>query len=144
MIITNSDIIKNSGVSNVNISDHQMILLTRKKAKFTKQKRTFIGYRNYNKNLFQEQVEAADWNQFDASQNPIEKWDLMKNIIEEVINVMCPIKTFRINQIKQPWITPPLIELINDKDLALKRANKSKNKEIGHKPKGSEILVLID
>ena len=63
-----------------------MILLTRKKAKFTKQKCTFNGrsYRNYNKNLFQEQVEAADWNQFDASQNPTEKWDLMKNIIEEV------------------------------------------------------------
>ena len=36
LFFTNSDIIARSGVSNINISDHQMILPTRKKAKFVK------------------------------------------------------------------------------------------------------------
>ena len=40
---------------------------------------------------------------------------------------MCPIKTFRIKQVKQPWIMPRLLELIKDKDNALKMAKKSKN-----------------
>ena len=43
LFVTNSDIIASSGVCNVNISDHQMILLTRKKAKFLKLKCDFNG-----------------------------------------------------------------------------------------------------
>ena len=53
----------------------------------------------------------------------------MKTNIEGIIDIMCPMKTFRINQIKQPWITPPLIELIKDKDKILKKAKKKKTDE---------------
>ena len=38
-------------------------------------------------------------------------------------------KTFRINHIKQPWITLRLLELILDKDKALKKAKNSKKQE---------------
>ena len=43
---------------------------------------------------------------------------------------MCPIKNFKIKQIKQPWITHRLLELINDKDKALKIAKKSKDSNL--------------
>ena len=131
LIFTNSDIISKSGVANVNLSDHQMILLTRKKAKSTKQRCSFEGrsYRHYNKEIFQEQIENANWHKFDESRNPIRMWEIMKINIEGIIDTMCPMKTFRINQIKQPWITPPLIELIKDKDKILKKAKKKKTDE---------------
>ena len=48
---------------------------------------------------------------------------------------MCPIKTFRIKQIKQPWITPRLLELIKDKDQALKLAKRSKNPDLWNEAK---------
>ena len=42
------------------------------------------------------------------------------------IDVMCPLKLFKIKQEKEPWISNQLIEIIKDKDSALKRAKKSK------------------
>ena len=55
VIITNSDFISSSGVCDVNLSDHQMIIATRKKARAKKQKCNSNGrsYRNYNKQTFQ-------------------------------------------------------------------------------------------
>ena len=62
IFFTNSDIIDKTGVCNVNISDHQMNLLTRKKAKFLKLKCNFNGrsYRNYNRDLFQDRIRNAN------------------------------------------------------------------------------------
>ena len=132
LIFTNSNIVAKSGVSNVNLSDHQLILVTRKKIKTIKQRCSFTGrsYRHYNKDVFQEFIENADWDEYDECQSPIRKWEIMKNIIGEIIDNMCPTKTFRINQIKQPWVTAPLIELIKDKDNALKKAKKKKDGEL--------------
>ena len=66
LFFTNSDIIANVGVGNVNISDHQMIILTRKKAKMLKQQCEFIGrsYRNYNNEIFQKRIRNANWQFF--------------------------------------------------------------------------------
>ena len=40
---------------------------------------------------------------------------------------MCPLKTFKIKQEKEPWLSNQLIELIKDKDYALKRAKSKKD-----------------
>ena len=55
---TNSDYIQRSGVCDINLSDHQMILITRKKVKVPKKKCTFTGrsYRNYSKIDFQAEI----------------------------------------------------------------------------------------
>ena len=42
---------------------------------------------------------------------------------------MCPLKTFKIKQKKDPWITSELLELIKDKDYALKCAKRTKNSD---------------
>ena len=96
LIFTNSDIILRSGVSNVNLSDHQMILLTRKKAKTLKQRCSFVGrsYRHYNKDIFQDCVTNADWVEFEMSNSPTRMWEIMKRNIGEVIDTMCPIRNF--------------------------------------------------
>ena len=54
------------------------------------------------------------------------QWKLFEQSISTILDEMCPIKTFRIKQVKQPWITPRLLELILDKDKALKKAKKKK------------------
>ena len=137
LFFTNSDIIARSGVGNINISDHQMILLTRKKAKFSKVKCDFVGrsYRNYNIDLFQDRIKNSDWTFLQTTDNPEDQWENWLNIITREIDIMCPTKTFRIKQIKQPWITPRLLELIKDKDKALKNAKKSKNRDLWNEAK---------
>ena len=50
----------------------------------------------------------------------------MLNICYNCIDDMCPTKTFRVKQEKEPWITPQLIELIKDKDYAMKKAKRKK------------------
>ena len=54
----------------------------------------------------------------------------MEQIIRENIDIMCPLKTFKIKQEKEPWISDQLIELIKDKDHALRRAKKRKDPQL--------------
>ena len=63
LFFTNSNIIAKSDVCNLNISDHQMTILTRKKIKLLKEKCNFLerSYRNYNKELFQNEIKQLDW-----------------------------------------------------------------------------------
>ena len=121
LFYTNSDIIAKAGVSDVNISDHQMIILTRKKAKVIKQKCEFTGrsYRNYNKDNFQDRIKNTNWEFLENEPDVNIQWQLFEENISTILDEMCPQKTFRIKQVKQPWITPRLLELILDKDKAV-------------------------
>ena len=129
LLITNSDIIANSGVANVNLSDHQMILMTRKKLKIKKKKCDFIGrsYRNYNKPNLQLNLQNHSWVEFDNAQTVSDKWAVLLGKITLEIDKICPLRNFKIKQEKEPWISPELIELIKDKDRALKTAKKRKD-----------------
>ena len=132
LFFTNSDIVSKVGVSNLNISDHQMILLTRKKAKFTKQKCEFVGrsYRNYNKIDFQNRIQNSNWDFLNNEPNIDTQWKLFEQNVLLILDEMCPKKTFKIKQIKQPWITPRLLELILDKDKAMKKEKKSRDNNL--------------
>ena len=130
--ITNSDFIKQYGVCDVNLSDHQMILVTRKKVKTPKEKCTFIGrsYRNYNKDVFQAAIINADWSDYNKETTVEGKWQQLIMMIQKTISISCPLKHFRIKQVKEPWITPPLIELIKDKDWAMKQAKRGNDPQL--------------
>ena len=130
LIYTNSDFIYDSGVCDVNLSDHQLILTTRNKIKTRYSKCNFTGrsYRNYNKEEFQNKVHDSDWRDYDQINTVSGKWKEMLRIILKCIDELCPTKSFSVKQEKEPWITPQLIELIKDKDHAIKKA-KRKNKD---------------
>ena len=129
LFITNCDNICKVGVSTINISDHLPILLTRKRIKSLERKCNFTGrsYRNYEKDMFQQLVIDANWNAFDTSTTVAKKWKCLLDIIRGNIDRMCPLKVFKIKQEKEPWISNQLIELIKDKDYALKRAKNKKD-----------------
>ena len=109
-----------------------MILLTRKKAKFMKLKCNFIGrsYRNYDVASFQDRIINSNWDFLHSEDSLKKQWEDWLEIITREIDIMCPIKIFKIKQVKQPWISPRLLELIKDKDKALKAAKKSKDPEL--------------
>ena len=43
------------------------------------------------------------------------------------MNNQCPLKEFKIKKLKEPWVTPELLEFIKDKDMALRKAKKTKS-----------------
>ena len=126
-IFTNCDCICDSGVVDINISDHFAVFCTRKKSSEKGIKKEFSGrsYRNYIKEDFQYNIINLDWTPFYVCTDPIECWDIMEHNIKSEIDKMCPVKTFKVAASRDPWITNELLEEIRDKDLALKRARKS-------------------
>ena len=127
-ILSNSNFIESGGVENLNISDHQMVFIIRKKVKKVKDKITFKGrsYRNYDHNLFQNQLRNHDWGQLFEEKCPNKIWTILIDTIHYYINLQCPLKEFKINKIKEPWITHELLEFIKDKDKALRTAKRTK------------------
>ena len=132
LFITNADNSLNARVVNINLSDHLLILCSKQHIKIPKVKCNFIGrsYRNYDADVFKHNIIEANWENFDNNDTVTGKWEILEEIIRSNIDNMCPLKSFKIKQEKEPWITNELIEIIKDKDLALKRAKKRKDPEL--------------
>ena len=69
------------------------------------------------------------WNDFYNSSSLDEAWELFETKIRSVLNQMCPIKTIRINKVKENWITNEILELIHDKDYILRKAKETNNED---------------
>ena len=66
-----------------------------------------------------------DWNNLYKIENPNQLWEYFIEEIVSCLEVMCPLKKFNINEYKESWMNRDLMEMIIDKDLALKKAKKN-------------------
>ena len=121
-VYTNSNIIKSSGTPDVNISDHLPVYINRKKPNVLLDKVKFLGrsYRNYDTDIFANDFARQEWDRFDNTMDPNILWEIFCKNIVNILDVTCPMKSFSIKQYKEPWITNELLELIKDKDHALR------------------------
>ena len=100
-IYTNSNMILDSGVLDVNVSDHEMVFAVRKKAKTIPETCKFEGrsYRNYNKEQFITNLNGQDWNNYGNLVDPNDIWQLFCNNIFRSINTMCPLKSYNVKKV---------------------------------------------
>ena len=128
LIFSNCDFITDSGTFPINISDHDLVFCTKKRTTVTRPKTEFIGrsYRNFDSDVFVHLLNNCDWEKFDNSRNLDDLWNLFLLNVKTAIDRICPLKHFKIKTILEPWITNELLEEIKDKDLALKRAKRTK------------------
>ena len=128
-IYTNSDSIREAGNITLNISDHDLVYVLRKKARLPNIKLAFKGrsYRHYNRELFQEKLAAQDWDPFYSSDNVDQAWNIMLTNIEKEIEAMCPLKRIKIKRQKDPWITNEILEFIHDKNNLLQEAKRTQH-----------------
>ena len=124
LIFTNSEFIHSARVLDLNLSDHQAVMITRKKVYVKPHKVSFVGrsYKNYVKEDFQAELQNANWGPFYNSHDPNFLWLSMENIIAAQIDKSCPMKFFRVNERREPWMTNEALEEIKDKDRLLSRA----------------------
>ena len=74
-------------------------------------------------------MENEDWGPFYNSNDPNWMWAYMYKVILGKIDTLCPIKTFRVNEFKEAWMTNKAMEAIRDKDRAIWRAKRSGREE---------------
>ena len=131
LILSDSEHVKNCGTLDVNLSDHEMIFVTRKMDSTTHKKTEFVGrsYRKYDKEKFSHNLQLCNWDNCYSTDNPDYAWELMYDNITQEIDIMCPQKHFKIKNKKDPWISDELLEQIKDKDNLLKKATKSNKQE---------------
>ena len=117
-IYTDSKCIQDAGNVTLNISDHDLVYVIRKKGKTAKTKMSFVGrsYRNYDRETFQDNIINVNWDAFYESVDPNQAWSCLLGIIRNEIDLMCPLKNIKIKKHKDPWISNDILELINDKN----------------------------
>ena len=95
-IYSNSDIILDSGVLDVNISDHELVYIIRKRSKTVHTKGEFTGrsYIGYNQEAFFRLIDNSPWENFYENTDPNVLWNLFKNNIKRAADVLCPPKLF--------------------------------------------------
>ena len=130
LVCSNSDCISKAVVCNVNLSDHEMIFFTRKRIKLKQEKISFTGrsYKSYDKHIFTETLLNQNSEKFETQTDPGTLWDTIVENITNSINPMCPLKRFTVRMSEKPWFTNEILEQIQDKDRALKRAKKKTGK----------------
>ena len=79
---------------------------------------------------FKKLLTDHNWEALDNLNNPDLQWAYFHNEVSKILDKLCPVKEFKINKLKQPWITPQLLELIKDKDFKLKKPKSLKTKMI--------------
>ena len=127
LIISNCEIVKESGPHDVNVSDHLAVYIIRKESKVIREQTTFRGrsYKNLAENELKDLLLEYDWTNF--GENCIDNcWKTIYSRIDDVVNKLCPVKDFKFAKEKPKWKSDDLIELMKNKDISLKQYLKTK------------------
>ena len=130
LIFTNSEFIQSTRTMDLNISDHLAVMTTRKKVWVKPAKVQFQGrsYKNYIKEDFQEGfLENINWDDYLTLTNVNQMWTFIKKSIFSILDPMCPIKTYKVPEAREPWLTNEALEAIRDKDKLLNKARRTKS-----------------
>ena len=68
-----------------------------------------------------------NWEDYYRLDNPDLLWDNMERKMTQILDVMCPYKTYSVKETKEPWVTPEVLEQIKKKDEIWRAAKKSKD-----------------
>ena len=120
-----------ASVLKLGMVDHYLIFAVRKlNAKRLLDKQVKIvetrSLRNYDKQLFLDELSAIDWNEMLARTNgdPDLMASVFNSVISSLLEVHAPLKRRKITSHHSPWITVEIKNLMKERDLAKKRSEK--------------------
>ena len=131
LILTNTNKAQASGTLDWNLSDQFPTYINIKKGKVKFPKIDFQGrsYKNFDKNKFIRLLHETNINEILQDNNIDMVWRSLRTKIESVLDQITPVKVFKFRNTKPGWLSDDLIEMMHDRDIALKRARKSKKPE---------------
>ena len=105
-------------------------MLSEEESKVITGKITFTGrsYRNLDFDTLSDELKLLDWSNF--AENYTDKcWNIMSDGINTVIDKLCPLKDFKFAKDKSKWLSDVLIELMKNRDNALKLIKTEKDED---------------
>ena len=91
-----------------------------------------------------ESLETCDWTYFNNCQNPTECWSVYENMLKRMLDVVCPVREFKVKDKPDPWLTNILLERINDKNNLLLEARTSTDIITWHRARLLKNQVKLD
>ena len=119
-----------SGVIHLGISDHSLIYAVMKfmLPKTNPGVREIRDYKQFDAELFVEDLSRIPWNAIQQFNNPNTCWNVWKSVFTETLNRHAPIRHKRTKRNSVPWITPRINEPMRNRDYHKKRAIKFASK----------------
>ena len=121
--------IAQSGVLNFGFSDHCVIYCTRKTVRSLFNRHNTIKIRslkNYSPQKLNEELNSVDWTEFYNCVNVDEALNLFCRIFISTLDKLAPLKSVRVKQRTEPWITQEILQSIHDRDKSFYTFRKSR------------------
>ena len=83
--------------------------------------------KNYSKELLIEKLQCIDWEPVLQCSDANEAWKKFKTIVTQVMDDIAPEKEIKIKSRTEPWINNEILELIYERNEALRKANQNKS-----------------
>ena len=98
------------GVSNIGISDHNVIYASRKFVipKTTPKYVKYRSFKHFNYDNFLNDINQVPWDNFLMIGNPIVAWEKWHDLFMQIADRHSPMKTKRIRNSFSPWLSPVL------------------------------------
>ena len=113
LILTNTNKAQNSGVLDWNLSDHSPTFINIKKEKIFFQKTSIRGrsYKIFTGEDFFHRLHERHINHVCQTVDVKTAWESMKKNIEEVLDILAPVREFRFGCTKPGWLSNDLMML---------------------------------
>ena len=127
-IYSNSNNILKTGTIKWQPADHLATGLIRKQVKIIKEKSTVVARRatDFDVDSIEIEFENKNWSNFLDSKNVDQKWEILLRHITEVMDDKCPVREFQRTVAREKWINDELLELVDLRDSAIKKALRTK------------------
>ena len=112
-IYSNSGCILESGVLDVNISDHELVYLVRKKQKTVNVKCEFMerSYVGYDSDALNTLLANETWDDFYNNTDPNRLWNIFSNKILSAVDILCPQKKLKLKSLRNPGYQTKFLSL---------------------------------
>ena len=131
-LLSSSDLLMSSGVSDLAISDHQMVYVNLTLA-FPKPKTISVrkrSYRKFNEEEFCADLVKAPWCLMDIFECPDDKLFVFEQLINSCLDEHAPLSNIKRRKHKLPWITPTVQKAIDNRNRLLRKFKKTSCPEI--------------
>lgn len=130
ILVSDCEMICQSGVLDVTFSDHNPVFCTRKKVKSQPiNEHCSIKYRctkQYSVEVFNQRLSERDWSEVLECNDVDKAWELFKQGFIAVLDEVAPVKETRIKQRSACWMTSEIVDLIRQRNRSFIKFKKSK------------------
>ena len=132
LAISNSNFARDCSVADIGISDHSLVFIRRERTKVNRQPRIIKtrSFKNFNQDLFLEDLGNLDWSRMMTSENVDEAADIFNSNVLEVLDHHAPMVERRIRHDSPPWVNEVLLNAISERDYLKKIAARSERGSI--------------